>query len=63
MSAETISFTIRYLNPRHDKRLHFDTSGFFEDPKLTRKQRDLRQKNYCEKPKNHKILYFWRTNR
>ena len=40
---------------RHAKRLNFDTSGFLEDPKLTRKQCDSRQKNYCEKPKNHKI--------
>ena len=30
---------------RHAKRLNFDTSGILEDPKLTRKQRDLRQKN------------------
>ena len=48
---------------RHAKRLNFDTSGFLEDPKLTRKQRDSRQKNYSDKPKNHKILYFWSTNK
>ena len=37
---------------RHDKRLNFDTSGFLEDPKLTRKQRDSRQKFHGDKPKN-----------
>ena len=37
---------------RHDKRLTFDTSGFLEDPKLTRKQRDSRQKFHGDKPKN-----------
>ena len=40
---------------RHDKKLNFDTSVFLEDPKLTRKQRDLRQKIYSDKPKNQKI--------
>ena len=37
---------------RHAKRLNFDTSGFLEDPKLTRKQRDSRQKFHGDKPKN-----------
>ena len=40
-----------YPNPRHDKRLNFDTITFLENPKLTRKQRDSRQKIYLDKPK------------
>ena len=44
------------------QRLNFDTSGFLEDPKLTRKQRDLRQKMYEDKRKNQRFLYFWSTN-
>ena len=44
---------------RHDKRLSFDTIGFLEDPKLTRKQRDSRQNIYGDKPKNQ---VFWSTN-
>ena len=36
---------------RHDKRLNFDTITFLENPKLTRKQRDSRQKIYGDKPK------------
>ena len=40
------------VGSRHDKRLNFDTSGFLEDPKLTRKQRDSRQKFHGDKPKN-----------
>ena len=40
---------------RHAKRLNFDTSGFLEDPKLTRKQCDSRQKFYGDKPKNQRF--------
>ena len=59
----TVQFQSLEWMSRHAKRLNFDTSGFLEDPKLTRKQRDSRQKNYSDKPKNHKILYFWSTNK
>ena len=48
---------------RHAKRLNFDTSGFLEDPKLTRKQHHSRQKNYSDMPKNHIFFYFWSTNK
>ena len=41
-----------HLMSRHDKRLNFYTSVFLEDPKLTRKQRDSRQKFHGDKPKN-----------
>ena len=40
------------VGDRYAKRLNFDTSGFLEDPKLTRKQRDSRQKFHGDKPKN-----------
>ena len=59
----TVQFQSLEWMSRHAKRLNFDTSGFLEDPKLTRKQRDSRQKIHGDKPNNHKILYFWSTNR
>ena len=40
---------------RHAKRLNFDTSGFLEDPKLTRKQCDSWQNIYGDKPKNQRF--------
>ena len=46
---------LRFRADRHAKRLNFDTSGFLEDPKLTRKQCDLRQKMYGDKPKNQRF--------
>ena len=42
---------------------YFDTRFFLEDPKLTQKQRDSQQEIHGDKPNNHKILYFWSTNR
>ena len=61
LTLDTLSYClISYLTTyRHDKRLSFDTIGFLEDPKLTRKQRDSRQNIYGDKPKNQ---VFWSTN-